>query len=368
MNFINKKKFIAPLLCLFICLLIPFTKNKQVFLSKTNIDDYAKKYANSQYIKGDASPRKITDGELYTYAGYAYVRGEDPTTINFEHPPLIKYFFGFSYLIFGNSAIVSLIFYAIFLFSFYLFSGLVLTNKLLRYLAVVVLGLQPIVYTLASQILLDLPLNFLVLFLFYFLFKKNTSLKKKYILIGIILGFLGSVKYPFPFLLLPIFLISLTSYLNKELKYLILPLLIAPTIYLTQYLMFFFNGHSFTDLIMFEKYRFSWWMGDRTMPRFLIFENLFTGKFTGWWDNKPVVKNENWNLLLPITFVSYLGSFFVNKKNRTNCILFLYSLAVIILYGIGSATYLRYLTQLIPFWIALIFSAIENLFIKKRPI
>jgi len=346
--------------------LIPFFKYKQLFLTKTNIKEYSQKYANSQYIKGDASPYKITDGELYTYAGYAYVRGEDPTTINFEHPPLIKYFFGLSYLLFGNSTIISLIFYAIFLFSFYLFSGLVLKNKNLRYLSVAILGLQPLVYTLASQILLDLPLNFLILLLFYFLLKKGTSLKKKYLAIGIILGLLSSVKYPFPFLLLPMFVITLISYLKKETKYLILPLLIAPIIYLAQYAIFFLNDHSLTDFILFEKYRFSWWMGDRSMPKFLIFENLFTGKYTGWWENKPMMKNENWNLFLPLLFVSYLAAFFFNKKNRINHTLFLYSLAVIILYGIGSATYLRYLTQIIPFWIVLIISAIENTSMKKK--
>lgn len=191
-------------------------------------------------------------------------------------------------------------------------------------------------------------------------------MKKKYLAIGIILGLLSSVKYPFPFLLLPMFVITLISYLKKETKYLILPLLIAPIIYLAQYAIFFLNDHSLTDFILFEKYRFSWWMGDRSMPKFLIFENLFTGKYTGWWENKPMMKNENWNLFLPLLFVSYLAAFFFNKKNRINHTLFLYSLAVIILYGIGSATYLRYLTQIIPFWIVLIISAIENTSMKKK--
>ncbi len=348
---------------LFLCLamtFIPFFIYQSTFTTKTDINTYAQKYANSQYVKGEASPQKISDGELYVYAGYAYMQGEDPTTINFEHPPLFKYFFGLSYLVFGNSYIVSLIYYFIFLFSCYLFSGLVLKNQVLRYVSVILLGLQPTVYVLASHALLDLPINFLILFMFYFMFKENIKLRDKYLIIGVILGLLGGVKYPFPFILLPISLVIFISFLKKELKYLVFPFLIAPVIYLAQYVMFFVHDHSLLDLVMFEKYRFAWWTGDRTMPKFLIFQNLFTGQYPAWWTNNLMMKNKEWNLFVPALFVSYLGSYIFIKKEKIKIILYVYSLVVLVLYGIGSAVYLRYLTQIIPFWIVLILSGIEN--------
>ena len=353
---------------LFICLiitLIPFFIYQPTFTTKTDINTYAQKYANSQYIKGESSSQKISDGELYVYAGYAYMRGEDPTTINFEHPPLFKYLFGLSYLVFNNSYIISLIYFFIFLFSAYLFSGLILKNQVLRYLSVIILGLQPLVYVLASYTLLDLPLNFLILFLFYFLFKKDIHAKKRHVIIGILLGLLCGVKYPFPFMLLPISLVTLVSFFRKELKYLIYPFLIIPTIYLVQYVMFFVHDHSLIDFLNFEKYRLAWWTGDRSMPKFLIFQNLFTGQYPAWWDNKLMMRNKEWNLFLPVLFLLYLNSFIFGKKKKTTIILFGYSLTVFILYGIGSAVYLRYLTQIMPFWIVITLSYGEN-FLKNN--
>ena len=117
---------------------------------------------------------------------------------------------------------------------------------------------------------------------------------------------------------------------------------------------------------MFEKYRFAWWTGDRTMPKFLIFQNLFTGKYPAWWTKNLMMKNKEWNLFVPVLFISYLGSFIFVKKEKTKIILFAYSLAVLLLYGVGSAVYLRYLTQIMPFWIVLILSEIENFMEIKK--
>lgn len=354
-------KIIALFLCLSLSIFVFFIF-QDTFTQRTDISLYAEKYANSQYIKGEASPQKISDGELYVYAGYAYTQGEDPTTINFEHPPLFKYFFGISYLVFGNSYFISLIYYFIFLYSTYLFSGLIIKNQALRYLGVAILGLQPLIYVLSNHALLDLPLNFLIMFLFYFLFRKTKSERKRYIIVGVILGLLSGIKYPFPFILFPTSLVVLVSFFNKKIQYLIYPLLILPTIYLLQYVMFFYHNHSLIDFIQFEKFRFVWWTGDRTMPKFLIFQNLFTGQYPAWWKDGLMVKNKEWNMLIPLTFIAYLGTFFANKKKSIMLYtLFVYSLIVLILYGVGSAVYLRYLTQIIPFWIVIILSWIENL-------
>jgi membrane-anchored protein YejM (alkaline phosphatase superfamily) len=79
-----------------------------------------------------------------------------------------------------------------------------------------------------------------------------------------------------------------------------------------------------------------------------------------------MMKNKEWNLFVPVLFVSYLGSFIFVKRERIKTILFAYSLAVLLLYGVGSAVYLRYLTQLMPFWIVLILSGIENFIETKK--
>jgi len=78
------------------------------------------------------------------------------------------------------------------------------------------------------------------------------------------------------------------------------------------------------------------------------------------------MKNKEWNLFVPVLFVSYLGSFIFVKRKRIKTILFAYSLVVLLLYGVGSAVYLRYLTQIMPFWIVLILSGIENFMETKK--
>ena len=50
------------------------------------------------------------DPELYAYAGWRQVQGDDPTVINPEMPPLGKYLLGFSILVFGNQKIQALFF------------------------------------------------------------------------------------------------------------------------------------------------------------------------------------------------------------------------------------------------------------------
>lgn len=259
-------------------------------------------------------PKKLMTAN-FIYAGYAYTQGEDPTTINFEHPPLFKYGFGLSYLIFKNSYVISLIYYGLFLVSCYLFSGLLIKNKLLRAAAVVILALQPAVNGLASQALLDLPLNILVLLLVYLLFSARFSARSRYLGAGLILGLMSGVKYPFPFLILPIALVGIVSLIRKEGRHLVWPAVLLPSIYLAQYLLYFTHGHSLVEFIQFEKYRFVWWVGNRTIPPFLIMQNLFTGQFPAWWEPGVIMKDLAWSLSLPIIFISYLAAFILIKKD-----------------------------------------------------
>jgi len=76
------------------------------------IEFEGRQYSRSQYVRGEAARNKIDDATLYTYAGYTYIKGEDPTNINFEHPPLAKYWIGFSYLLTGNPALLNLVLFA----------------------------------------------------------------------------------------------------------------------------------------------------------------------------------------------------------------------------------------------------------------
>ena len=268
-----------------------------------DIDSYAQKYSRSQYIHGDAAIETISDSELYVFAGYAYVNGEDPTQINFEHPPLGKYLFGLSYLLTGNSFLINIPLFFLILWMIYLLTGRILKSNLLRILVVVIFGTMQLFTAMIANALLDIP--FLLSLLSFFLTLSWSTNKKvgKYLLAGVFLGLIVSIKYPFPFIFIPTGILFMNAYLQKELKYALISLVVAGGIYLGQYASYFAHNHSIIDWIEFEKYRFGWWTGDRTAPKFLIFETIFTGKHRAWWSPGTYSYSPDWTPLIPLIFV-----------------------------------------------------------------
>ena len=61
-------------------------------------------YNNSQWVVPQ-SPRIMGDGELYSYAAGTLLQGDDPFRVNPETPPLGKYIYSLSILIFSNPLI-----------------------------------------------------------------------------------------------------------------------------------------------------------------------------------------------------------------------------------------------------------------------
>ncbi len=66
------------------------------FTEKFDPKKYENKYNKSQYVISQ-SKNPISDAELYTYAGYQYIKGKNPLYLNAEHLTLGKYLIGFNY-------------------------------------------------------------------------------------------------------------------------------------------------------------------------------------------------------------------------------------------------------------------------------
>lgn len=363
--FVKHSNFTALFIISLVVVILAVRFSNQLFLS-TDMFEYGKKYSQSQYVLGENSPENISDADLYIYAGYAYFKGEDPTTINFEHPPLGKYLFGLSYYLTGNSVQINILLYVITLFLFYLLSNKFINSFLLRIMAVLVLATLPLFSHLLSQALLDIPFLLTMISFYLALSWKTSRLILKYLTIGLILGIMASIKYPFPFMAIPLLLLFIGAWMQKEIRWIILSLVIASGVYLFQYLAYFIHGHSLLDFIKFEIYRFNWWTGDRTMPKFLIFENLFTGRHKAWWEPGAYQYTQEWTPLLPIIFTLSLPSFFVMKKNKWPKLFFVFSMLTLLIFAIGSAASLRYLLLTIPIWILTIFSSLERLINKNE--
>lgn len=331
-----------------------FYFNSSSLLKPYNADEISKAYSLSQYVLGDKSPQKISDGTLYEYAASAYFRGEDPTTINFEHPPLGKYIYGLSLWLTGKIQLVNIFFFA---GSLVLFVTLLRQFKVPEYLQVVGVTYLAVFSSLGhhlSATLLDLQTLFWSLFFFVVLFYKKESWKK-YFGIGIILGAFVATKYFFPIIFLYLGLFFIWAVAKKTLLKSVLSVVVMGIIYLLSYTAYFLNGHTPIDFIKFEWFRFRWWTGNRTIPKFIILQTLFLGKFPMWWeDSGKYMKDGDWNISWPILFVAHLVSLIWQKLSLMKVIILLFSFGLLFIFMFGSAVYGRYILQLIPFWLLLL--------------
>lgn len=327
---------------------IPVVRYPQKFFTPTMIEFEGRQYSRSQYVRGEFARTKIDDATLYSYAGYTYIKGEDPTVINFEHPPLAKYVLGFSLLLFGNPVILNLVLFAGALVMTYYLSWKIIGDENFALITVVITGAFAILQDHVSEPLLDFPQLVAILGFFVCLFSPN---KRKYLWAGVVLGLLSSIKYIFPTIGLFFFIMFLWSWSESKVKEFLIGSIAAVATYLATYLFYFVHHPNPIDFLRFELFRFHWWFEDRTQPKFLIFQTLFTGQFKGWWFAVATEIAHGWSLSWPLLFIVQLVSgIYLTLKNKAALTLYGYSQAMIILYAFGSASYARYLITLLPFW------------------
>ena len=376
MNAISFHKLLLS--TIFAVFLILLYKNQASLLSSMNMAEYGEKYSKSQYILGDAHEHEISDSDLYIYAGFAYWQGQDPTTINFEHPPAAKYFFGLSQALFGNSLILYVVLYPIILYLFYLLLKRVLMTQLAQFVGVLTLATLPLFTQYFDKTVLDIPLLVFILLFFLLLASKPSLQLRRFVAIGVILGVLMSIKYPIPFIFIPLGILTLDAFLLEKsgkitvaitslyhkVSLLFTSVFTAGLVYLAGYSVYFYHNHSFFTFLQFEKYRFDWWFGDRATPKFIIFESLFIGKHESWWSPGSISTYAEWSMLLPILCLAATSLFFFAKKTKLLTLLYIFSTVSLIGFGLGSGSSLRYLLIIVPFWILITLSGIEALLLS----
>jgi predicted membrane-bound dolichyl-phosphate-mannose-protein mannosyltransferase len=187
------KKALPYLLIAALFFIFLFWKHPDVFSYKFN-QRIVRDYLRSQDIedpKGLIKDRIImSDGDTYAATGYLYAKGEDPTIHNFQHPPLVKYLFGFSILLTGNPFYVQVFFGLVLLWLTY-FLGTKLGLGNLGYLGVLGLLIDPLFGSQMTETLLDpgqavFALSYIILILFY---------PESYILSGVVLGLFVASKF-----------------------------------------------------------------------------------------------------------------------------------------------------------------------------
>ena len=99
-------------------LIVLFFRNPNIFSYKFDTS-LVKKYLCSQDISHEPPCKRLflSDEDIHIAAGYLYAKGSDPIVYNFQHPPLIKYLYGYSIILFHNPYFVQIGLGILFLFN-----------------------------------------------------------------------------------------------------------------------------------------------------------------------------------------------------------------------------------------------------------
>lgn len=284
-----KKTFSLLLLLIFCYLLLLFLTEKEIFSYRFN-HKLIERYFLSQDITHEVPGKRLflSDGEIYLAAGYLYAKGNDPTLYNFEHPPLIKYLFGFSILIFNSPYPVQIMLGVGLLVLLYLLGLRVYRSDLVSLLACLFLLTDPLFLDISSQPLLDLGQTVFALLytIFVFYFPNN------YVFQGTSLALFAGTK----FWASPLFFITTFTVYNLykkkfRLKNFILHLIIAFFVYSLFYLKtFMINKGNFNIIFLILKvfkYRIQHNVSSFFGSSLILF---FTGYFKSWWGTKEFIR------------------------------------------------------------------------------
>lgn len=287
---------------------------KKGYTGWNNFVDENKGKEDTEKVKKDiiASVRSkgVSDATLYTYAGYEYINGINPTLLNPEHPPLGKYLIGLSIKIFNNENVVLLIFGVISLVT--IFAIVLLSTK--SYISSSVAVCLTATHSLFIDQLIhgpQLELFQLTFFLLLLLHLTLYEMKNKiHFLIesAFFLGLLLSVKtFTTHFILFSAWLAVLTLFSKRfKLKDWVLLQCGGILVFISSYAVFFIKGGSFRQWLGVQKYIIIFYkQAGINIVEFAgnYLRLIFTGSWKFWSDNNPVSHYSEWSFTWSIIFV-----------------------------------------------------------------
>lgn len=213
----KRKSNLLHLLVLFIFFLFFIVSNKENLFQKFN-PEVVSRYLRSQDIFDSEDEIKdrvfVSDADIYISAGYLYTNGEDPRSYNFQHPPFVKYLFGYSSKFFNLPFLPNIFFAGIFILEVYLLGKLLFKSEIVGLLSSILLMFDPVFKEVVVYALLDLGqmifiLGFLITTFFY---------KKNYIIQGVLLGLACASKFYSPVVIF-LGIIYLYKFYTKNLNF-----------------------------------------------------------------------------------------------------------------------------------------------------
>jgi len=305
--------FTSKLYLIAIFFLISFNIFHYRYIFFESLDpQYLKNFFDHSQWSIPFSTRIMGDGELYRYNSYSLLHGAGPFDISPDVPPLGKYFYAFSILLFNNPKVLIVPLYLATIFIFYLISRQIFKSEKQRLLSILFLLLNPIFFSQISDTLLDLPHLFMLLLHILFMLllikiKKPSLLFLTSALAGLTLGFFAVIKIA---IFVPVIIIIDLWFLNKQQKLKLLPLFLFTFAlgYLIPYAQYFISGHSVIDFLKSTKWVLAFYAASSAtrLPHSLFTTMLFKlFVFDSGWQ----IVNE-WTIIWPLGFILLLASLF----------------------------------------------------------
>ncbi|NMB57051.1 hypothetical protein GYA19_03885 [Candidatus Beckwithbacteria bacterium] len=354
----KSKEIIFILLFVFLFLLIIYF-SRAVFVQKYNFDYIQDLFYESQWFVG-GSNRIMSDNELYQFAGFRYLKGDSIFSVTPEVPPLGKYFFGLSIVLWNNPYYISIFLFILSFIAYYFLVRKFFKNQQKQFFALLFFLISPLIFQQVARTMLDLPQ--LLFFLLHLIFILNLEKARKnylsIILAGISFGAFAACK--FPVYILVIFVADIFYLYQKKILKLIIPIsVVASLIYVLTFLPYFLQGHSLIEWIKAELWTINFY---RTGGRQEIFLQKILSIILGFskdmWGHTTYFQVDIWSILWPLSIVSPLVYFIKNKLrvNTKNLSYFYFGILSLIffIFFIFFAFAPRYFILLLPLGIIFI--------------
>ena len=337
--------------------------NRQIYLTSYDVSYWQTRYEKSQWAQGWEAKAPLGDAELYAYAGWRQIQGDDPTKINTEMPPLGKYFLGLSILVFKNQFFASLVFGALLLLVTFLISRKVIKDLTWSLVPVLLLSLDRLFQEDLLTSMLDLPFSVFIALSFYFLIKGRENPRWYPALTATLAAICATKMYLAGFgltaviALYLVFLFLIFRY--KDLFWFVISLPAFLVVYFGSYLVYFLNNHSLGDF----KYLHFWIrhfarVQVEDYPKFEIWRILLLGKWKTWWGGSGLESVGAWNPLWTLGSLATVFSAFwgLKEKNLPLLVLVIWVVSLLMMYSFG-VPYPRYLLPILPaIYILLVFT------------
>lgn len=327
-----------------------YLKHPEVMTYKFD-ESLVQRYLCSQDIPREPPCKRLflSDGEIHIAAGYLYATGNEPTSYNFQHPPLIKYLYGYSILFFGNPFLVQVVLGIALLLATYALSYRIFLSAEVSLVTGLFLVLDPLFLHVSTNTLLDLGqavlvMTYMLLMLFH---------RRKVLMQGIVLGLLCGTKFwggsLFFILIVPFYLqwrrqLDMRGYIKH--------VVIAVVTFVLIYSATFVDRGGQFNLLFFQLKTFNYWIHHSVSSTFGASLLLFTtGYVKTWWGTQDLSWSDTWSVLWPVILslsIFRSGYLWVKKVFTVEILIAVMPVAYLVYLGV-QAPFTRYFIIILPF-------------------